>query len=230
MLETAICKLFCSEGSWRVIDDALQIWGGEGYMRDNGLERMLRDARINRIVEGTTEVMTVFVALVGMKGVGEDFERVLKLARHPVGNFGRLAQFARAQWSDIVIGAHCHDLHESLRSEGNTLARMTHEFARAVARLLRTWRERILDEQLLQERIAWSAVDLYAMAAVIAKLQAMLAGGMADEGNQALVIGRAFCHHAAERISARLGELTAHKDDQTVKVAEAILGKAGEQN
>src|SRR5687768_18015790 len=38
ILETAICKLFCSEGSWQVIDDALQIWGGEGYMRSNGLE------------------------------------------------------------------------------------------------------------------------------------------------------------------------------------------------
>src|SRR5687768_5571739 len=37
-LETAICQLFCSEGSWQVIDDALQIWGGEGYMRSNGLE------------------------------------------------------------------------------------------------------------------------------------------------------------------------------------------------
>ena len=37
MLETAVCKLFCSEGSWQVIDDAMQIWGGEGYMRENGL-------------------------------------------------------------------------------------------------------------------------------------------------------------------------------------------------
>ena len=52
MLETAISKLFCSEGLWRVADDCLQIWGGEGYMRDHGIERMLRDARINRIVEG----------------------------------------------------------------------------------------------------------------------------------------------------------------------------------
>jgi alkylation response protein AidB-like acyl-CoA dehydrogenase len=73
MLESAIAKLFCSEGLWRVADDALQIWGGEGYMREHGIERALRDARINRIVEGTSEVMTAFVALVGMKGVGEEF-------------------------------------------------------------------------------------------------------------------------------------------------------------
>ena len=51
MLETAISKLFCSEGLWHIVDDTLQLWGGEGYMRENGIERMLRDARINRIVE-----------------------------------------------------------------------------------------------------------------------------------------------------------------------------------
>ena len=40
MLETAISKLFCSEGLWQIADDALQIWGGEGYMREHGIERM----------------------------------------------------------------------------------------------------------------------------------------------------------------------------------------------
>ena len=39
MLETAIAKLFCSEGLWQIVDDAVQIWGGEGYMREHGLER-----------------------------------------------------------------------------------------------------------------------------------------------------------------------------------------------
>src|SRR5439155_828229 len=47
MLETAIAKLFCSEGLWQIADDAVQIWGGEGYMREHGIERALRDARIN---------------------------------------------------------------------------------------------------------------------------------------------------------------------------------------
>src|SRR5205814_5450137 len=115
VLETAICKLFCSEGAWQVIDDAVQIWGGEGYMREHGLERMLRDARINRIVEGTSEVMTAFIALMGMKGVGEELEGILRNAKHPVGNFGRLAHFARGQWSDLVVGHELEGLHPQLR-------------------------------------------------------------------------------------------------------------------
>ena len=125
MLETATCKLFCSEGAWQVIDDALQVWGGEGYMRENGLERMLRDARINRIVEGASEVMTAFISLIGMKGVGEVLEGVLRSAKHPFGNFGRLAEFARTQWKDVVVGHALDGLHPQLAAEGHTLAHLT---------------------------------------------------------------------------------------------------------
>src|SRR6185437_10757557 len=132
MLETAISKLFCSEGLWRIVDDCLQIWGGEGYMRENGIERMMRDARINRIVEGATEVMSAFVALAGMKGVGEEFESVLRASKHPVGNFGRLARFAHDQWRDIIIGPPAPELHPDLVDQGESLARLTKVFARAV--------------------------------------------------------------------------------------------------
>ena len=57
MLETAICKLFCSEMGWRVVNDAMQIMGGESYMTENEIERIFRDSRINLIVEGANEVM-----------------------------------------------------------------------------------------------------------------------------------------------------------------------------
>ncbi len=239
MLETAIAKLFCSEGLWQIADDAVQIWGGEGYMREHGLERALRDARINRIVEGTTEVMTAFIALVGMKGVGEEFEQVLRAGKHPIGNFGRLARFARDQWRDIVIGADIHGLHPQLEAEGHALARLAHQLARDVSRLLRTYRQYILDLQLLQQRIAGSVVDLYAMAAVISKLQSLLeaAGGNGNgngNGNghrangrplsQDLLIGKGFCRRAAERIAQRLHSLFVNQDALILSEANAILG------
>ena len=225
MLETAIAKLFCSEASWQVIDDAVQIWGGEGYMREHGLERMMRDARINRIVEGATEVMTAFVALVGMKGVGEEFQSVLRAAKNPVGNFGRLARFAASQWNDILLGAPAPALHEKLRPEAQTLAHLTHQFACEVGRLLRTHREGILDMQLIQERIAWSAVDLYVSAAVLSKLQMMLERGNGNGSmHNDLLIGRRFCHHAAERITSRLHSLGENHDDEILAVADAVIG------
>jgi alkylation response protein AidB-like acyl-CoA dehydrogenase len=221
VLETAICKLFCSEGAWKVIDDALQIWGGEGYMREHGLERMLRDARINRIVEGTTEVMTAFVALLGMKGVGEGLENVTHLAKHPIGNFGRLAEFTKTQLSDAVVGHNFDGLGRELAAEGKMISQITRLLARDIIRLLATYREKILDYQLIQQRISWSVIELYAMTAVVSRLQGMLDAGTIDK--KSMTIGKGYCKHAAERINALLGSLFRNSDADTIKVADAVL-------
>lgn len=55
-------KLHCSEMAGRVIDKALQILGGRGYMRENPVERLYRDIRVDRIWEGTSEVQRVIIA------------------------------------------------------------------------------------------------------------------------------------------------------------------------
>lgn len=64
-LEAAISKVFASEAAWYVVDEAIQILGGMGYMRAAGLERVLRDLRIFRIFEGTNDILRLFVALTG---------------------------------------------------------------------------------------------------------------------------------------------------------------------
>jgi alkylation response protein AidB-like acyl-CoA dehydrogenase len=204
-------------------------------MREHGLERMLRDARINRIVEGASEVMTAFIALMGMKGVGESLESVLRQAKHPVGNFGRLAHFARTEFDDLVIGHALEGLHPQLGAEGRELAKLTKRLARDVVRLLQRHRERILDMELIHERVAGAVVDLYAMAAVISRLQSMLehasGNGHQKDGHFArgLTVGRSFCRHAAQRVRARLDSLsTSREDDQRIVLtADAVLGWSG---
>ncbi|MEK7285692.1 MAG: acyl-CoA dehydrogenase family protein [Nitrospirota bacterium] len=60
--EGAICKLFCSEALGRVVDNAVQIHGGNGFMGEHPVERYYRDARINRIFEGTNEIQRIVIA------------------------------------------------------------------------------------------------------------------------------------------------------------------------
>ena len=55
-------KLFCSEMAGRVLDRAMQIFGGRGYMRENPVERLWRDVRVDRIWEGTSEIQRVVIA------------------------------------------------------------------------------------------------------------------------------------------------------------------------
>lgn len=60
--EAAIIKAYCSEMANRVIDRAVQVHGGMGYMKEFDIERMYRDARILRIYEGTSEVQRMIIA------------------------------------------------------------------------------------------------------------------------------------------------------------------------
>ena len=60
--ESAHAKLFASEAAWRIADRALQIHGGYGYCRDFPLERYLRDLRIFRIYEGSSEIQRNIIA------------------------------------------------------------------------------------------------------------------------------------------------------------------------
>jgi acyl-CoA dehydrogenase len=61
-MEASAAKLFSTEALGRVVDAAVQIHGGMGYMREMGIETTYRDARIVRIYEGTSEIQRNIIA------------------------------------------------------------------------------------------------------------------------------------------------------------------------
>jgi acyl-CoA dehydrogenase family protein 9 len=66
MLEAACCKVFATEALWRIANDALQVTGGTGFMREYAFERIVRDARINMIFEGTNQILR---SVIGRQGI-----------------------------------------------------------------------------------------------------------------------------------------------------------------
>jgi alkylation response protein AidB-like acyl-CoA dehydrogenase len=60
--EAAMAKLLASEHAWKICDIALQVHGGYGYVRDFPVERALRDVRVTRIYEGTSEIQRLVIA------------------------------------------------------------------------------------------------------------------------------------------------------------------------
>jgi alkylation response protein AidB-like acyl-CoA dehydrogenase len=61
-MHCAMAKRFATDVGFKVCDDALQLHGGYGYIRDYPIERILRDVRVHQILEGTNEIMRVIVA------------------------------------------------------------------------------------------------------------------------------------------------------------------------
>ena len=60
--DAAIAKLFSSEAAMKITTDAIQIHGGYGYMREYGIERLMRDAKITQIYEGTSEIQQLVIS------------------------------------------------------------------------------------------------------------------------------------------------------------------------
>ncbi|MBH2008379.1 MAG: acyl-CoA dehydrogenase family protein [Xanthomonadaceae bacterium] len=71
----AMAKRFATDAGFNVINEALQLHGGYGYIREYPLERLLRDARVHQILEGTNEIMRVIVGRRMLDGDAPDVIR-----------------------------------------------------------------------------------------------------------------------------------------------------------
>ncbi|MEO6434999.1 MAG: acyl-CoA dehydrogenase family protein, partial [Tepidisphaeraceae bacterium] len=189
MLETAICKVFCSEMGWRVVNDAMQIMGGEGYMTENEIERIFRDSRINLIVEGANEVMQSFIFAYGGKQLAEKMLGVKQAVgwdhqESATKNFVRIfkglkrmgvMRAAAPLGAEIYLGVRpsapgIHRVHVSLRPHADRLAQMVREHSHQFKLAGAHYGERIVTRQLVQARLADSAMWLHAWACTLSKL------------------------------------------------------------
>jgi alkylation response protein AidB-like acyl-CoA dehydrogenase len=169
MLETAMLKVWSTERLWTIVNDAFQIYGGAAYFTDRPLERMLRDHRINQIGEGANEVLLSFIALVGMRGPGTRMKEVADSLKTPFrapGTIGRfLADAIRTRLSVPSVAVQSPELTQLARQLGK-LIRQLHI---TVQHALFHHREEIVDRQLVQERIAWLAMELFASACALSR-------------------------------------------------------------
>ena len=226
MLETAMLKVFTTERLWEIINDAFQIYGGSAYFVDLPLERMVRDARINQIGEGSNEVLTSFIALVGMRGPGMEFKEIydtmLKPSRQGIGRawtagMNRLGAAVRIP--DVPVRS------AELRSFANQLGRLIWRFNIAVNRSLIAYREPILDMQLLQERIAGAAMELFASTSVLSRWDAEMQFAQRN-GESAAKTNRAaelFLRQSFRRIRRFLADLNNNDDKAVLAAADSAL-------
>jgi acyl-CoA dehydrogenase family protein 9 len=179
MLETAMCKVFCSEMGYRTVNDCLQIMGGESYMTENHVERIWRDSRINTIVEGANEVMLQFLFGYGSKQLGE---WMLGVRAKPFANLGSAMSIAAQLFLGIRPAApRVGPLHARLAGHGETLANLIREFAHQVRMMFKEHEERLVTNQLIQSRLAMASLWIHAIACSLAKCDRRLRNGLDGE-------------------------------------------------
>jgi acyl-CoA dehydrogenase family protein 9 len=147
----------------------MQIAGGLGYTQAHPYERMLRDARVYHVFEGTNEILRCFIALSGMQGPGQALAEVVKAIREPIKGFGLLSDFAIRKARSALGRERTTRAHAILNREAVVFEEFTADFAKNVDKVLRKHGNQIHEMQYAQKRIADMAIDLYALVAVLAR-------------------------------------------------------------
>uniref|UniRef100_A0A8R1XNS8 Very long-chain specific acyl-CoA dehydrogenase, mitochondrial n=1 Tax=Onchocerca volvulus TaxID=6282 RepID=A0A8R1XNS8_ONCVO len=159
-LEAAIGKIMASENAWIVCDRAIQLHGGMGYMKECGLERVMRDLRIFRIFEGANDVLRLFIALTGLKYASKYMQNKMK---NPwSGSIGLLFESIFPCKFDF----HCHP---SLNHSVARLKKSVQKFGNTSRFLLWKHKQGIIERQWELIRMADAAIDIYSVVAVLSR-------------------------------------------------------------
>jgi alkylation response protein AidB-like acyl-CoA dehydrogenase len=230
MLETAMLKVFSTEALWQLVNDAFQVHGGAAYFTDLPLERMLRDARINQIGEGANEVLTSFIALVGMRGPGQQFQEMMESLNRPWSLLRKAWLIGIDRVGAAVRAPQVPVRGAPLEPFAKRLGELIRRFSGEVDRALIRYREEILDRQYVQERLARAAMELFASACVLsrwdAELQAPPTGSNSEPGWHSAA--EYFLRGSFRRIRRSLAEMNDADDAVVTATADWMLTHKGE--
>jgi acyl-CoA dehydrogenase family protein 9 len=226
-VESAICKVFGSEMLWRTVNETLQIAAGIGYMQDYPYERLLRDARINLIFEGTNEILRCFIALSGMQGPGRELVEVARAMREPIKGFGLLSDFAIRKAKTALGRERLTLTHPLLNREGVVFEDYTAELAKNVDKALRKHGKNIAEMQYTQKRIADMAMDLYAVASVIARTTKAIQKRGEEGARREIDLTTIFVSSAEQRLEANTRAFDKNDDELRKGVASKAYTDGG---
>jgi acyl-CoA dehydrogenase family member 9 len=228
MVETAMLKVFTTERLWDAVNDCFQIHGGSAYFDDSPLGRILRDARINQIGEGSNEVLTSFIALVGMRGPGMEFKEIYDTMLKPWRQDGAKAWGAGLKrLSAAVKVPEVPVRSDRLKSYAGQLARLVWRFNFAVDKALIAYREPVMEMQLVQERLANAAMELFAATCVLSRWDSELStiGGNGRDATNHFAADL-FVRRALRKTRHFLRGLGDNDDAALLATADAVLGKS----
>lgn len=185
-VESSINKVACSEALDYVVDEMVQIYGGAGYSADYPAEKAYRDARINRIFEGTNEINRMLIP-------GQLMKKAMK------GELG-LLKAAKQLQDEIMNPQISFDEDEGVLATELKLAQNAKKIALMI---LGTAAQKYMMELQKEQEILCNAADIiieaYQMETAVLRAQKLAAGGSAD---RQIEMAQVFCNDAIQRVEA----------------------------
>ncbi|MEV0979916.1 acyl-CoA dehydrogenase family protein [Streptomyces sp. NPDC049915] len=240
-IEGALAKLYASEMAWLMADELVQIRGGRGFetaasLRARGeravpAEQLLRDLRINRIFEGSTEIMHLLIAR-------EAVDAHLSVAGDLIDPGKSLSDKAKAganagvfyaKWlPKLVAGpgqlptAYAEFKREvDLSPHLRYVERTARKLARSTFYGMSRWQGRMESKQGFLGRIVDIGAELFAMSAACVRAELLRAQGR--NGREAYQLADAFCRQSRLRVEELFGRLWNNTDDLDRTVVKGVL-------
>lgn len=237
-LEAAIAKLCCTEASWKIVDGAVQIRGGRGYetalsLKARGekgyaVERAMRDMRINTIIEGTSQIMRLFIA---REAMDSHVRRIMPIMS-PKTPFGKKLSMIGKAFTFYAFWypkqfLFCSKLPsnvnipEELKGHMKYASRISHKLARSLFHAMMLHQEKLEAKQHLLGRLVNAGTDLFSISAACSKAIGMYNANPADKGP--VELADLFCRQARSRIAKQFRGLFCNSDKFTYQVAQNAL-------
>ena len=234
-LEAAIAKMWNTEMGWRIVDDTLQIRGGRGYETADslrargeapiGVERAMRDFRINLIFEGTSEIMRLFIA---REAVDHHFALAFPIVnpdstmKERLAGLRKSAPFYATWYPSRWLGALRPAVYAEFGKLGRHLRyadRATNKLGRALFHAMVRHGPKLERRQMILFRAVDIGAELYAIAAACVRARMLAKRGQIEAERLADV----FCREAKVRIRRAFASLDGKNDVAHYRLAQEVL-------
>jgi acyl-CoA dehydrogenase family protein 9 len=232
-LEAAATKIYCSEALWYVVNESLQVAGGNGYMKEYPYERILRDSRINLIFEGTNEILRLYIGLAGLKDVGAYLQEVKKsgseIFNDPIKGFGTLSKYVTKKVASITsLGRdRIQGVHPSLSEEAGVIEKYVTRLNSASETTLMSVGKRIIDDQFRTKRLADASIELFAALCVLSRANSIVEKVGIEKSADERQLARIYIKQAKRRINGSIRRLISNEDREVKALASSVIDSGG---
>lgn len=239
-LEAAIAKLFCTETSWQIIDDTLQIRGGRGFetslsLKGRGekgyaVERAFRDCRVNLIIEGTSQIMRLFIA---REALDPHLKRIMAILSPKVNIFNKIKAAISAGWFyfwwwiklclPVFACGSIASLPKPLNKHMLFVRAASKRLAKVIFIKMMIYQQGLESRQNVLNRFVDIGTDLFAMSAACSYAASLIKQKDLHSDASPLELADLFCLRVKTRIARNFEDLWRNDDKTTRAVGKKFM-------